>query len=168
MLSIKQGSCEYQFWSHWFYPTRNQIWACSFRSWRALTTLPSELFFFSALEMLQEINASEQRRNNYTLTVYKSLLDYNLAAKYSLTGHLAPHNVITDGFYDVGQVQCYVITCFQIKFSLWSRYYAEACNEWQGPSSRFSAWTTQLRWNFEAVASRWWHCFRFDRLGNQT
>ena len=38
--------------------------------------------------------------------------------------------------------------------SLYSRYYAEACNEWWGPSPRLSAWTTQLRRNIAAVASR--------------
>ena len=41
-----------------------------------------------------------------------------------------------------------------IKFSLYSRYCAEACNEWRGPSPRLSAWSTQLRRNVaEPVAS---------------
>ena len=39
--------------------------------------------------------------------------------------------------------------------SLYSRYYAEACNEWRGPSPLLSAWATQLRRNFTTVASRW-------------
>ena len=47
---------------------------------------------------------------------------------------------------------------YQIKSSLYSPYYAEACNELQGPSPRLSAWTTQLRRNVAAVASRWQHC----------
>ena len=38
------------------------------------------------------------------------------------------------------------------------RYYAEACNEWWGPSPLLSAWATQLRRNFTTVASRWRHC----------
>ena len=46
----------------------------------------------------------------------------------------------------------------QIKFSLYSRYYAEACNEWRGLSPPRSAWATQLRRNVAAVASRWRHC----------
>ena len=46
----------------------------------------------------------------------------------------------------------------QIKSSLYSLYYAEACNEWRGPSPRLSAWATQLRRNVSAVASRWRHC----------
>ena len=46
-----------------------------------------------------------------------------------------------------------------------SRYYAEACNEWQGPSPRLSAWATQLRRNVAAVASRWRHWVRFDWPG---
>ena len=46
----------------------------------------------------------------------------------------------------------------QIKSSLYSLEYAEACNEWRGPSPRLSAWATQLRRNVAAVASRWRHC----------
>ena len=46
----------------------------------------------------------------------------------------------------------------KIKSSLYSLEYAEACNEWRGPSPRLSAWATQLRRNVAAVASRWRHC----------
>ena len=46
----------------------------------------------------------------------------------------------------------------KIKSSLYSPYYAEACNEWRGPSPRLSAWATQLRRNVATVASRWRHC----------
>ena len=46
----------------------------------------------------------------------------------------------------------------QIKSSLYSSYYAEACNELRGPSPRLSAWATQLRRNAATVASRWRHC----------
>ena len=69
--------------------------------------------------MLQEINASEQRGNNYSLMAYESLLDFNLPAKYSLTGRLAPHNLITDGFYDVGQVSycvAFLLLCRQTRY----------------------------------------------------
>ena len=52
----------------------------------------------------------------------------------------------------------------KIKSSSNSLYYAEAPNEWRGPSLRLSAWATQLRRNAAAVASRWRHC-RFDRSG---
>ena len=55
----------------------------------------------------------------------------------------------------------------KIKFSLYSRYYSEECNEWRGPSPQLSAWATQLRRNVAAVASRWRHCVRFDRYGNR-
>ena len=47
---------------------------------------------------------------------------------------------------------------YQIKSSLYSPYYAEACNELRGPSPRLSAWATQLRRNVATVASRWRHC----------
>ena len=46
----------------------------------------------------------------------------------------------------------------QIKSSLYSPYYAEAYNEWRGPSLPRSAWATQLRKNVAAVASHWRHC----------
>ena len=46
----------------------------------------------------------------------------------------------------------------QIKSSLYSPYYAEACNELRSPSPRLSAWATQLRRNVATVASRWRHC----------
>ena len=46
----------------------------------------------------------------------------------------------------------------EIKSSLYSPHYAQACNEWRGPSPRLSAWATQLRTNVATVASRWRHC----------
>ena len=42
----------------------------------------------------------------------------------------------------------------KMKPSLHSPYYAEACNEWQGPSPRLGARATQLRRNVAALASR--------------
>ena len=47
---------------------------------------------------------------------------------------------------------------FQIKSSLYSPYYAEAYNEWRGPSLRHCAWAAQLRRNVATMASRWRHC----------
>ena len=44
-----------------------------------------------------------------------------------------------------------------IKSSLYSPYYAEACNELRGPSPRLSAWATQHRRNVATVASRCRH-----------
>ena len=46
----------------------------------------------------------------------------------------------------------------KIKSSLYSPYYAEACDELWGPSPRLSAWATQLRRNVATVPSRWRHC----------
>ena len=53
----------------------------------------------------------------------------------------------------------------QIKSSLYSPYYAEACNEWRGPSLQLSAWATQLRRNVATVASHWRHCADLTGLG---
>ena len=36
-------------------------------------------------------------------------------------------------------------TPYRKKSSLYSRYYAKACNQWRDPSPRLSAWTTLLR-----------------------
>ena len=51
-----------------------------------------------------------------------------------------------------------VFNQIKIKSSLYSPYYAEACNELRGPFPRLSAWATQLRRNVATVASRWRHC----------
>ena len=56
----------------------------------------------------------------------------------------------------------------QIKSSLYSPYYAEACNELRGPSPRLSAWATQLRRNVATVASRWRHCVDLTGPGVET
>ena len=39
MPSVKQESCEYQFWSHWFDPTLNQTQVCNSRARRTLLPL---------------------------------------------------------------------------------------------------------------------------------
>ena len=44
------------------------------------------------------------------------------------------------------------------KSSLFSRYYAEACNEWPGPSPQLGARVAQFRRNVASVAGRWRHC----------
>lgn len=41
-----------------------------------------------------------------------SLLNSNLAVKYSLTGHLASTDIISDGFYDAGKVCVYAIEIY--------------------------------------------------------
>ena len=53
----------------------------------------------------------------------------------------------------------------QIKSLLYSRCYAESCNELRSPSPRLSAWATQLRRNVAKVASRWRHCVDLTGLG---
>ena len=66
-----------------------------------------------------------------------------------------------------GRVSSRVIA-HKIKSLWYSRYYAEACNEWRNPSPGLSAWTPQLWKNIAAVASCWRHCVPLDRPGNQT
>ncbi|KAG9347730.1 hypothetical protein JZ751_003744 [Albula glossodonta] len=63
-----------------------------------------EMCRLGALEILQEINFSSNRRNKFSEAALQRLLDSNLSVKYSLTGHLSPANITVDGFYDPGQV----------------------------------------------------------------
>ncbi|XP_068160683.1 armadillo repeat-containing protein 3 [Antennarius striatus] len=65
------------------------------------TTL--EICKLGALEILLEITQSLDCRNGYSKSALISLLNFNLPAKYSLTGHLAVADVIQDGFYDAGK-----------------------------------------------------------------
>ncbi|XP_041670218.1 armadillo repeat-containing protein 3 isoform X2 [Cheilinus undulatus] len=62
-----------------------------------------EMCKLGALERLQEINQSVNRRCNLSELAMISLLNSNLSVKYSLTGHLASTDIITDGFYDNGK-----------------------------------------------------------------
>ncbi|XP_049912513.1 armadillo repeat-containing protein 3 isoform X2 [Epinephelus moara] len=64
-----------------------------------------EMCKFGALEMLQEINQSVNRRSTFSKLAMISLLNSNLSVKYSLTGHLAATDIITDGFYDAGKAR---------------------------------------------------------------
>uniref|UniRef100_A0A3B4XKY5 Armadillo repeat containing 3 n=1 Tax=Seriola lalandi dorsalis TaxID=1841481 RepID=A0A3B4XKY5_SERLL len=57
-----------------------------------------------ALEMLQEINQSVNRSSSFSKMAMISLINCNLPVKYSLTGHLASTDIISDGFYDAGKV----------------------------------------------------------------
>ncbi|XP_048462849.1 armadillo repeat-containing protein 3 [Rhincodon typus] len=59
----------------------------------------------SALDILQEINLSSSHKNNFSDAAAKRLLDHNAALKYCLTGYLSFNDVITDGFYDPGQIK---------------------------------------------------------------
>lgn len=58
-----------------------------------------------ALELLREINQSANRRSSFSELAMISLLNSNLSVKYSLTGHLAFTDIVSDGFYDAGQVR---------------------------------------------------------------
>ncbi|XP_042366739.1 armadillo repeat-containing protein 3 [Plectropomus leopardus] len=64
-----------------------------------------EMCKLGALEMLQEINQSVNRRSSFSTLAMISLLNSNLSVKYSLTGHLASTDIITDGFYDTGKAR---------------------------------------------------------------
>ncbi|NXK23091.1 ARMC3 protein, partial [Arenaria interpres] len=64
-----------------------------------------ELCRLGALDILEEINLSIVRRNNYSEAALEKLLDNNLSQKYSRMGYLSSSNIITDGFYDCGQIK---------------------------------------------------------------
>ncbi|XP_061660838.1 armadillo repeat-containing protein 3-like isoform X6 [Syngnathoides biaculeatus] len=57
-----------------------------------------------ALEILQDITQSINRRSKFTEFALISLLKYNLSLKYGLLGYLATTDLITNGLYDAGKV----------------------------------------------------------------
>ncbi|XP_063179945.1 armadillo repeat-containing protein 3 isoform X1 [Chroicocephalus ridibundus] len=64
-----------------------------------------ELCRLGALDILEEINLSIVCKNNYSEAALEKLLDNNLSQKYSRMGYLSSSNIITDGFYDCGQIK---------------------------------------------------------------
>uniref|UniRef100_A0A674PD73 Armadillo repeat containing 3 n=1 Tax=Takifugu rubripes TaxID=31033 RepID=A0A674PD73_TAKRU len=64
----------------------------------------AQIYQLGAMEMLQDINQSQNRRSRFSKMALITLLNFNLPVKYALMGHLASTDKITDGFYDVGKV----------------------------------------------------------------
>ncbi|XP_036861937.2 armadillo repeat-containing protein 3 isoform X4 [Manis javanica] len=63
-----------------------------------------ELCRLGALDILEEINLSVSRKNKFSEAAYNKLLNNHLSLKYSRTGCLSSSNIISDGFYDYGQI----------------------------------------------------------------
>ncbi|KAG6934277.1 armadillo repeat containing 3 [Chelydra serpentina] len=82
---------------------RNACWAVMVCASDELTAV--ELCRLGALDILEEINLSTGRKNNFSEGALEKLLDNNLSQKYSQMGYLSSSNIITDGFYDYGQVK---------------------------------------------------------------
>ncbi|TRZ00312.1 hypothetical protein DNTS_009909 [Danionella cerebrum] len=82
---------------------RNASWAVSVCASDEVTAMA--LCHAGALETLQEINLSSHRKNKFSILALQKLLDSNLSLKYSLTGHLSTIDIISDGFYDPGQIK---------------------------------------------------------------
>ncbi|KAM9303177.1 armadillo repeat-containing protein 3 [Morus bassanus] len=64
-----------------------------------------ELCRLGALDILEEINLSAGCKNIFSEAALEKLLDNNLPQKYSQMGYLSSSNIITDGFYDCGQIK---------------------------------------------------------------
>ncbi|XP_009817238.2 armadillo repeat-containing protein 3 isoform X3 [Gavia stellata] len=82
---------------------RNVCWAVMVCASDELTAV--ELCRLGALDILEEINLSTGRKNNFSEAAVEKLLDNNLSQKYSRMGYLSSSNIITDGFYDCGQIK---------------------------------------------------------------
>ncbi|XP_068094681.1 armadillo repeat-containing protein 3 [Hyperolius riggenbachi] len=82
---------------------RNACWAVAVCANEELTA--AELYRLGAYDILQEINLSVSRRNNFSELAVEKLLDNNLSLKYSQTGVLLYNNLINDGFYDHGRIK---------------------------------------------------------------
>ncbi|MCJ8745703.1 hypothetical protein PDJAM_G00133410 [Pangasius djambal] len=65
----------------------------------------TEMCRLGALEILQEINCSLNRKNKFSEVAFQRLLNSNLSVKYSLSGHLFSTDITADGFYDPGQTR---------------------------------------------------------------
>ncbi|NWJ09454.1 ARMC3 protein, partial [Crypturellus undulatus] len=82
---------------------RNACWAVMVCASDEPTAI--ELCRLGALENLEEINLSTGHKNNFSKGALEKLLDNNLSQKYGQMGYLSSSNIITDGFYDCGQIQ---------------------------------------------------------------
>ncbi|KAH0627515.1 hypothetical protein JD844_003304 [Phrynosoma platyrhinos] len=82
---------------------RNACWAVMVCASDELTA--AEMTRLGALDILEEINLSIGRKNNFSEAALDKILDHNLPQKYSQTGYLSCNNIISDGFYDYGQVK---------------------------------------------------------------
>uniref|UniRef100_W5LNM7 Armadillo repeat containing 3 n=1 Tax=Astyanax mexicanus TaxID=7994 RepID=W5LNM7_ASTMX len=82
---------------------RNACWAVSVCANDEPTA--TEMCKLGALEILQEINCSLNRRSKFSEVALQRLLDSNPSIKYSLTGWLSHTDITADGFYDPGQAR---------------------------------------------------------------
>ncbi|XP_072707619.1 armadillo repeat-containing protein 3 [Ciconia boyciana] len=82
---------------------RNVCWAVMVCASDELTAV--ELCRLGALDILEEISLSTGHKNNFSEAALEKLLDNNLSQKYSQMGYLSSSNIITDGFYDCGQIK---------------------------------------------------------------
>ncbi|KAM7071251.1 armadillo repeat-containing protein 3 [Acridotheres tristis] len=82
---------------------RNASWAVMVCGSDELTAV--ELCRLGALDILEEINLSTKRKNKFSEAALEKLLDNNLCQKYSQMGYLSSRNIITNGFYDCGQIK---------------------------------------------------------------
>ncbi|NXD81752.1 ARMC3 protein, partial [Halcyon senegalensis] len=82
---------------------RNACWAVMVCASDELAAV--ELCTLGALDILEEINLSIERKNSFSEAALEKLLDNNLPQKYSRMGYLSSSNIITDGFYDCGQIK---------------------------------------------------------------
>ncbi|XP_058687031.1 armadillo repeat-containing protein 3 [Poecile atricapillus] len=82
---------------------RNACWAVMVCGSDELTAV--ELCRLGALDILEEINQSTKRKNKFSEAALEKLLDNNLSQKYSRMGYLSSSNIITNGFYDCGQIK---------------------------------------------------------------
>uniref|UniRef100_A0A667G187 Armadillo repeat containing 3 n=1 Tax=Lynx canadensis TaxID=61383 RepID=A0A667G187_LYNCA len=81
---------------------RHASWAVTVCANDELTAV--ELCKLGALDILEEVNLSVNRKNKFSEAAYNKLLNNNLSLKYSLTGYLSSSNIISDGFYDYGRI----------------------------------------------------------------
>ncbi|NWI91118.1 ARMC3 protein, partial [Pitta sordida] len=82
---------------------RNACWAVTVCASDERTAV--ELCSLGALDILEEINLSTKRKSKFSEVALEKILDNNLSHKYSRMGYLSSSNIITNGFYDCGQIK---------------------------------------------------------------
>ena len=122
-----------------------------------LSNLISRNFYYDTMQQFQYSNFSDVFRLNCNFVI-------NAAVKQLVSGSSLKYEVSAvtmaahKNFFKKSNLHCNCFTKLTVVL--------QRRSEWRGPTPRLNAWTTQLRRNVAAVASRWLLCVRFDLPGN--
>ena len=122
-----------------------------------LSNFISRNFYYDTMQQFQYSNFSDVfcLNCNFVIDAAVKQLVSGSSLKYEVSAvTMAAHK----SFFTKSNLHC---NCFT-KLTL----VLQRRSEWRGPTPRLNAWTTQLRRNVTAVASRWLLCVGFDLPGS--